>query len=68
MVRTVPVRPPGEHAFESVAPGLEGLTGQSVDQVEVDVLESGCSDFLERRPGSLGAVEPVEEDKFSLIQ
>ena len=45
---------PVEDLFESGLPGLEGLAGQAVDEVEVDVVEAGVADLAEGFVGALG--------------
>ena len=55
---------PRGDAVERVAPGLDRLVREAVDEVEIDVVEAGVADFAERGLGALSAVQTVEKEQL----
>ena len=62
------LRRQGCQSLDGVLPLGEGLVGQAVHQIEVDIVETGGAGCLERFDGSVGGVAAAQQSQQAVVQ
>ena len=63
-----PISAPAQYLPQGRLPGCQRLTRQTVDQVQIDVVESGIANLGEGLLGSLGAVDAIKKHQLGRIE